>query len=84
MQRTGHEAKCRASEKQMRRNYVVTSPFITRPVGGIPSTAKTVTFLMNLNFMNWFTIDGVQDGASVLCNLNELNHVKEAVLGQVA
>ena len=62
----------------MRRNYVVTSPFITIPVGGISSTAKTVTFLVNLNFMNLFTIDGVQDGASVL--LNELIPVKEAVL----
>jgi len=50
----------------MRRNYVVTSPFITIPVGGISSTAKTVTFLVNLNFMNLFTIDGVQDGASVV------------------
>ena len=54
----GDEAKCRASEKQMRRNYVVTSTFITIPVGGISSTAKTVTFLVNLNFMNLFTIDG--------------------------
>ena len=64
--KTGDEAKCRASEKQMRRNYVVTSPFITIPVGGISSTAKTVTFLVNLNFMNLWTIDGVQDGASVV------------------